>query len=287
MRVAALLAIVALGCAGCSNTDQPDPDLLYGIAHACPAGVVAATSPEAGTRLQYPMTYVAVVAGTEPASPFAAEWTGIRRLETPIVRECLDAFVTDPPGLPCRVETVVELTLADDTLLEIAVGLAFEDLAPFADGRSVSVLLGEMISMTGGVPVTNPSRQLEIREGDTGPLLAAIGREPADVYGSAGTDSLDDVGWIWDGVQLGFGDILCVTEGDFCRRVHASRALTVTTPGATESLEPGDSVQVTSGGLDYRVTFRRGTERLYGVIPGGECGDRTWPTASVELVRLP
>jgi hypothetical protein len=281
------MAIVALGCSVSDNGDDVDGDLLYGIAPACPAEVVAVASPEAGTRLQYPMTYVEVITGTEPASPFTARWTGIRRLDPPIVRQCLAAFVTDPPGIPCQVDTVVELTLTDGTLLEIVVGLEFEDLEPFADGRTVSVLLGEDLSVPSEGEAMNPTRPLEIRDGDSGPVILVIGREPDENHGLAGLRTLVGVFWTWDDVQATFGDIICVTEGDFCRRVHGSRELLVSSRGSTAILAPGESVGVASRGLNYRVTYRRGVERLEGAIPGGECGDYTPPTASAEMVRVP
>jgi hypothetical protein len=318
MRLAVLLAMVSIGCSTndadilpdsgdngddldigeadippdqLSETDLPaveddagGGETLYDIGPRCPPEVMPTTPRADGVAYygpQYPMTYVEVITGAdavpaEPNTPFTARWTGIRRLATPITRSCLDAFVTDPPGIPCQVDTVIELTMTDDTLVEILVGLAFEDLAPFADGRAVSVLLGR----TADVPVAEPSptRELGIREGETGPLLLAVASS-ASVHGPG-------EGSTWDDIATGFGNSGCVAERDSCLRVFVSGSLVVTTPGGESTLEPGESVLVPSRGFTYRVTHRRSVARVYYVFPH-ECTDISADMRCAEMVRMP
>ena len=213
-----------------------------------------------------PTTYVDVMTGADavarPPEPFAARWTGIRRLDPPITRDCLPAFVTDPAGIPCQVDSVIELTLGGDTLIEVAVGLAFEDLEPFADGRAVTVLLDR--SDFYGVPSGSLQWSLEIRDADAGPLLLAVRNFSSFVMGRPW--SLTESAWTWDDLELAYGEFLCATERDPCMRVFVSRPLAVTSSGSVVTIEPAEEATVASGGFDYRVTHRRAVERLYGVF---------------------
>ena len=288
LRLAVLLAMVTMGCSNSDPDILPDtggtsPDGAWHLhTPRCPTEVMSTTFEGAGAAdyvPQYPMTYVEVITGANevPSTPFTAQWTGIRRLAPPITRPCLEAFVTEPPGLPCQVDTVLSLTLADDTLVEILVGLPFEKLEPFADGRTVSVLLGPANSAS--VPDAGMSRQLEMRdENEAGALLLAV-ESGASLYGGLPS-------WTWDDFNFGFDETICATERDSCMRVFISRKLMTSKVGEAAWYEPGRSVWVGSRGLTYLITYRRGVERAYGVFPA-ECADLSLATSSVEMVREP
>lgn len=308
MRVLVLLAIATAGCstndaydgvpgdggdvpddsspdidAPAEDAEASDLDAWYASMPRCPDDVI---EPEEGMfrRPQYPASYLEVVTGADDVpreEPFAATWTGIRRLDPPITRDCLPAFVTDPPGPPCRVDTVIGLTLTDGTPVEIVVGLAFEDLEPFASARPVTVRLGWRSDDQAALP--SPTGSLEIRDGDAGSLLLAVRYVR---YRVPNPSPLAGVNWTWDDLELAYGDFLCVTEPDPCRRVFASRLLVLTSAGGASTLEPSEPATVGSGGFAYRVTLRRALERMYGVFEG-ECADATDTAESVELVRLP
>lgn len=226
---------------------------------------------------QHPLTYVDVIEGAErvPSATFPARWSGLRKLAAPEVRRCSAAFLSTPAGLPCSVDTVIELTTTAGGKIEILIGLAHADLARFADGRDVSVLLGPITSS----PEGSPSRSLEIREGQAGALLVAVHVAPPS------TTKLEAVRW--DDLQLSFGEPDCVTERDSCARVFVSHKLAVTTSASTQQLAPGQSADVRSKEHGYRLTYRRGVDRAYGVSGERECADLSFVSAGAELVQLP
>jgi hypothetical protein len=232
----------------------------------------------------YPITYVEVIRGAEglPTTAFSARWTGLRKLATAKVRPCLPAFVTNPPGLPCQVETVLELTTSSGSRIEILLGLPHDDLARFADGRGVSVLIGPAQGAPGSPPP--PYGPLEIRDSEGGTLLVAV----AMSEGFAGPKSLQLSGWSWDEMMLSFDQLHCVAERDSCLRVFVSRKLTAAAKGAAATqLDPGQSATLSSKGHSYRVTYRSGIERAYGVF-SRECADLgPGPSYAAELIQLP
>ena len=234
---------------------------------------------------QYPMTYVEVIRGAEglPTTAFNARWMGLRKLAAPKVRECLPAFVTNPAGLPCQVDTVLELTTGSGSRVEILLGLPHGDLARFADGRSVSVLVGPPEGLHAHAPP--PFRRLEIRDAPDGALLVAVAARATFGPVAPALDRL--TGWSWDELTLSFDQLHCVAERDSCLRVFVSRKLTAAAPGAAAMhLDPGQSAVLSSKGHSYRVTHRSGIERVYGVFLR-ECADRGAPSFAAELIQLP
>ncbi|MBI5489177.1 MAG: hypothetical protein HY905_17710 [Deltaproteobacteria bacterium] len=287
-RLLAVLAIAAMGCSAEDADRDPDAtgdlDAWYASMPRCPDEVVGGFPDSMMNHFpMYPMSYVDILTGAEavPSGAFEATWTGIRRLDPPIVRDCLPAFVTDPPGIPCRVDTVIQLALADGMPVEVVAGLAFEELEPLADGRAVTVLLGRV--MNDLEPDRSPGWSVEIREAGAGPLLVAVRNVR---YYVSGPHPLTGVTWSWDDIELAYGDTSCVTEQDPCQRVFASRPLVATSPEGVLTLEPGEGATVASGAYRYRVTHRRAVERLYHVFRY-ECADLTDTTESVALIRLP
>ena len=205
----------------------------------------------------------------------AATWEGVRRLAQPHELECWDNFITDPPGLPCLVDAVLDLRLPDGSPMSFLLGVAVEDLERIPTGTPVeySTTVGIWDLETWGFAGIN----LVIRRpGDGVLILAAIG---------------------WDNLDYndrhGFGIIAVESRDDFicgyrtymdCKH-YGVAPISVLSGAGGFRIEPGESIIVSTSDGDYRVAHRRGKVRTC-FDETGCCGDYEANRFSYSIVKL-
>lgn len=179
-----------------------------------------------------------------------ATWEGVRRLAEPYQQECLEDFITDPPGLPCSVDTVLDLRLQDNSSISFLLGVELEDLEAIPIGTTVEY---STTYHTWEIEPWGFGINLIIRNaGDGSLILAAIGWDKLEYrlphrFGSIA-------------VNLGDDFICYYMEYMNCKH-YGVAPISVISGDEEYRVEPGESIIVPTPDGDYRVTLRRGKVR--------------------------
>jgi hypothetical protein len=204
-----------------------------------------------------------------------ATWEGVRRLIEPYQLDCLENFITDPPGLPCSVDTVLDLRLQDNSSISFLLGVEEEDLA--------DVPIGTLVEYS------TTYRVWDLEPWDFGGISLVI-RRPGDgvlILAAIGWDNLDY------NDRHSFGSIAVEPRDDFvcyymeymnCKHYGVS-PVSVIYGSDEHRVEPGESIVVPTSDGDYRVTLRRGKVRT--CFEGESCcGDYEANRFSYSIVKL-
>jgi hypothetical protein len=203
-----------------------------------------------------------------------ATWEGVRRLSEPYQQECLDNFVTDPPGLPCSVDAVLDLRLQDNSSISFLLGVEKEDLDAVPIGKLVEY---STTYHTWEIEPWGFGINLIIRNaGDGSLILAAIGWDKLEYnlphsFGSTAVDPGDDF-------------VCYYMEYMNCKH-YGVAPISVISGDEEYRVEPGESIVVPTSDGDYRVTLRRGKVRT---CFEGEmcCGDYEANRFSYSIVLI-
>jgi hypothetical protein len=204
-----------------------------------------------------------------------ATWEGVRRLTEPYQLDCLETFITDPPGLPCSVDTVLDLRLQDNSSISFLLGVELEDLE--------AVPIGTLIEYS------TTYRAWDLEPWDFSGINLVI-RKPGDgvlILAATGWDNLDY------NHSHSFGPIVVEPRDDFvcyymeymdCKH-YGVAPISVISGGNDYRVEPGESIVVPTSDGDYRVTLRRGKVRTC-FDEQGCCGDYEANRFSYSIVLV-
>jgi hypothetical protein len=179
-----------------------------------------------------------------------ATWEGVRQLTEPYQQDCLEDFITNPPGLPCSADAVLELRLQDNSLLSFLLGVEADDLMTVPVGTPV-----EYSTPFGGWDVDSWGQGINLvtRKAVDGKLLLV----------AMGWDKLEE------NDHQDFGSLAVEPRYDFvcyymeymnCKH-YGVAAISVISGDSEFRVEPGESIVVPTPDGDYRVTLRRGKVR--------------------------
>ncbi len=262
------LAVVALS-AGCSETQGEPPTCPDELYEQPP--VVVEYYGESGVLPRDTHS------PTEGFVFVEATWEYVRRLEVPYEQRCADNFVTDPPSLPCSVETVIGILPDGEETIEILVGIPADELEKIPSGILVRYSLTPPNShdVYWGLSL---GLNLVVESPESGQLLlAAMGYEPL------GENQF----------QHDFGQLTVSRDSKYicgykmymdCKH-YGVTAIVVTSDKGNSRVKPGESADVSVTAAKYRVTHRRGKDRT--CFPDYNCcGDLELDHYSYSIVRI-
>jgi hypothetical protein len=177
----------------------------------------------------------------------ASTWQGVRRLAQPYQLDCPENFITDPPGLPCTADAVLDLRLQDNGLLSFLLGVEADDFGTVPVGTQV-----EYATPFGGWDVDSWGQGINLivrRAVDGGFLLAAMGWDKLE------ENDRRDFGPV--SVELD-KDYVCGYRTYMDCKHYAVSAISIISGSNVYRAEPGESIMVPTSDGDYIVTHRRG-----------------------------